>query len=66
MERAGVRFALRCKRETAIRAHRSAAFQKRCVTTRSNQRFAVAAARKSRARALNARTDNRSTHGARK
>eukprot|EP00974_Lingulodinium_polyedra_P015475 1498481-Lingulodinium_polyedra.AAC.1 len=46
VERASVRFASRCDHETSIRTRRNAAFQKRCVMTRSTRRFAVAAARK--------------------
>eukprot|EP00974_Lingulodinium_polyedra_P042340 4063630-Lingulodinium_polyedra.AAC.1 len=41
-----------------MRAHRCAAFPKRCATVRSYRPFAVAAARKSHARAFRARARN--------
>eukprot|EP00974_Lingulodinium_polyedra_P046929 4499750-Lingulodinium_polyedra.AAC.1 len=62
MERANVRFASRCYRETSIRVHRHATLTKCRAVTRSNRRFAVATARKS---ALCARTGIWSARGVR-
>eukprot|EP00974_Lingulodinium_polyedra_P029454 2838052-Lingulodinium_polyedra.AAC.1 len=56
VERASVRFASRCARETSIRPRHSAGFRKRRAMTRPNRRFAVAAARKLHVCAFHART----------
>eukprot|EP00974_Lingulodinium_polyedra_P101276 9811646-Lingulodinium_polyedra.AAC.1 len=65
MERANMLFASGCGRETSIRPHRWAAIRERCGMTRSNHRFAGAAARKPHARALHAGTENQSARAAR-
>eukprot|EP00974_Lingulodinium_polyedra_P133125 11224456-Lingulodinium_polyedra.AAC.1 len=65
MERANVRRANRCGRETSIQPHHCATFQRRCAMTRSKRRFAVATARKPHARALHARPEHRPARGAR-
>eukprot|EP00974_Lingulodinium_polyedra_P096249 9330917-Lingulodinium_polyedra.AAC.1 len=57
---ANVRCASRRGRETSIRPHHCATFRERCAMTRSTRHFAVTTARKPHARALHARTDNRS------
>eukprot|EP00974_Lingulodinium_polyedra_P085027 8231233-Lingulodinium_polyedra.AAC.1 len=56
MERASMRLASRCASGRSIRPHRCAAFAKRCRTIWSDRVAAAAAARKSHACALHART----------